>query len=107
MKTTLEMLIDIVEALAQEPPGHFCYEDTYEDEDGNEHFGGVLDVEFHVNYKRQVNGVTVTTGTGGPHIELDTRRKKVIGYWAGEVVQRHYPKSDQVHDFWEEIWECA
>lgn len=68
------------------------------------HNGSVLDVEYTTSASGDLLGVTVCVGTGGPHIELNTRRKSVIGYWAGcDPIYRHYSESDRVLEFWEEM----
>ena len=71
------------------------------------HNGSVLDVTHHVSHNYSGNGshnVTVVVGTGGPHIELDTRQQQVIGYWGNTTVRKHYPHTSEVNEFWEEMY---
>ena len=73
-----------------------------------EHNGGVLSVEHHVSSGGGYD-VTVCVGTGGPHIELDTREEMLIGYWGGEEVRVRYDadKCKEVRSNWEELGQLA
>ena len=117
-ETTHEMLRKIVQQIAQEAAGYFCNEDTYceeagcdgvddETQDGycDKHNGSVLDVEYSISIDGSFIGCTVCVGTGGPHIELDTRHQTIVGSWGGEVIRKHYTESEAVAGFWEEMYE--
>ena len=72
----------------------------------DEHNGSVLDIEYHVDARGGFIGCVVCVGTGGPHIELNTREKAVIGYWSGcEPIRAHYSDAKEVALFWEEMYE--
>ena len=43
-----------------------------------------LDIEYIISSRGEYKHGIVTTGTGGPHIEVDTRTKTVNGYWWSE-----------------------
>ncbi len=103
---TLEHLQNSVNAVVQEPAGYFCYEDEYESDDGDVLFGSVLDIEYIIGSDGGFIGVTVCVGTGGPHLELSTKENQVIGYWSGcEPVRKYYPNSQEVAEFWQEMYE--
>lgn len=91
-ETTEQRLTLIVEELASEPASYFC--DEY-----------VLEVDYIVSMSRYLKGVIVCTGTGGPHLELNTQEREVVGYWGGKRVARYYSESDKVQEFWEEYAE--
>jgi hypothetical protein len=50
-----------------------------------------------------LRGVVVVTGTGGPHIELDTAKGQWIGYWGGDTA--YASASREVIDYWEQTIE--
>ena len=116
---TREELCKILKGLQSEPASYFCYSDSYceevdcngYDEDGDycdEHDGGVLSVEHHISGSGSYNGVTVCLGTGGPHLELDTRYNLLIGYWGSETVKlpMDADKCREVRNFWESLHIC-
>lgn len=81
-------------------------EEVWRDEDGDEvsdpeeyeledspvvsYLDGVLDVEYIIGADGSYRGSVVTVATGGPHIEIDTRRNVVIGYWSSETVTQSF-----------------
>lgn len=108
---TYRHLLKSVTSTATEPPEYFMYEDVYCEMVGcegcDEHFGSVLDVEHRVNSKGDYLGCIVCVGVGGPRIDLDTRAEQIIGYWSGcNPVRKHYPHSEKVAQYWEELFEC-
>lgn len=67
----------------------------------------VLDVTVHGKRKPhhsywEITHVEVVFSTGGPHIELDTGKKAVMGYWGGDVARASV--DDYVVDYFEGIW---
>jgi len=47
-----------------------------------------------------VTGVVVVFGTGGPHIELDTNERAVVGYWGSDRFE--WTVSGAVVDYFEQ-----
>ena len=104
---TRQELYNHLKGLQTEQAGYFCYEDSYceivdcngyndEGDYCEQHNGSILD------------GVTVCVGTGGPHLELDTRYNQLIGYWSGEIVKLDMDKDvcNEVTAFWKELHGC-
>ena len=115
-ETTHEMLTKIVQQIAQEPAGYFCHDGVYceevdcdgVDENGDycdKHDGSVLDVEYHISGNGDFLGCTVCVGTGGPHLELNTRENVIIGHWSNNTVRKHYVDASEVNEFWQEMYE--
>ena len=71
----------------------------------DKHNGSVLDVEYNISSNSGFLGCVICVGTGGPHIELNTRCKQVIGYWGSETVRKYYSEAEEVATFWEEMYE--
>ena len=107
-----ERLHNYVLSEIEEPPEYFMYDNYYEDEDGNEQCGSVLSVEFVTYVDQNLNvryvGAIICTCTGGPHVELDTKRGVVRGISLGaKDVEISYPHCEQVDTYWEEMYRIA
>lgn len=61
-----------------------------------------LDIEYTINSRGQYLGATITTATGGPHIEINTRYDKVVGYWGQDCIERGYDDNIGLYDFMEQ-----
>ena len=89
--TTKEELIQMVNEEARQDPEYFMHEGYYcdsvncDDPDCDEHYGGVLDVERTYSTRGKINGLTILLTTGGPHIEFDPYKRRIIGYWGNET----------------------
>lgn len=47
-----------------------------------------LDIKATVDLSGNISNITIVTGTGGPHVEIDLHRNVVIGYWGEKEVIR-------------------
>ncbi|WP_269929117.1 hypothetical protein [Kocuria massiliensis] len=81
--------------------------DDYEDDvyTATDFLGGSLDIEYTVSGHGEYLGATVTVTVGGPHVEVDTRRDMVIGYWGGERWSASYEDVLGLDDYCSEIFE--
>lgn len=52
-----------------------------EDADIYDYLSGALDVEYTLDSRKQLIGVTVYVGLGGPSVWIDTRRNEVRCHW--------------------------
>ena len=66
----------------------------------------VLDVDYIGSSDGTYKGARLLVAFGGPNIWIDTRAKRVEGYWWGEEETAHYEDELGLHDFWEEMWAC-
>ena len=107
--TTHETLIEMVKEQARQSAEYFMYSDSYcdavdcDNEDCDEHFGSVLDIEVTRNMNGDTIGVVVIVGTGGPHIELDTRKHQIIGHWGNDTAYAlvDYEVCERVQSHWD------
>lgn len=60
--------------------------------------------EYRYTARGEFKGAIVLCCTGGPHVEVDTARDLVTGYWGGDVITRSYEDALDVHGTLEE---CA
>ena len=65
----------------------------------------MLDVDYVVSMDGDVKSVEVTSGTGGPHIMLDTRNSEVVGYQSGLRFTWNVSPlmCEQVVEHWEDV----
>jgi len=61
-----------------------------------------LDIEYTIDGRGQYIGAKITVATGGPHIEINTRYNKVIGYWGITKIERSYDDNIGLYDYMEE-----
>lgn len=66
----------------------------------------VLDIEYIVNSKREYIGARVLVAFGGPNIWVDTRRKRVEGYWWGQYAEASFDDAIGLDEALEELWNC-
>jgi hypothetical protein len=65
-----------------------------------------LDIEYIVNGKREYLGARVLVAFGGPNIWVNTRTKKVEGYWWGEYAKASFDDGISLDDALETLWNC-
>ncbi len=65
-----------------------------------------LDIEYIVNSKREYLGARVLVAFGGPNIWINTRTKKVEGYWWNESASASFDDGIGLDDALEELWSC-
>lgn len=65
-----------------------------------------LDIEYIVNGKREYLGARVLVAFGGPNIWVNTRTKRVEGYWWGESASAGFDDGIGLDDALETLWEC-
>ena len=65
-----------------------------------------LDIEYIVNSKREYLGARVLVAFGGPNIWVNTRTKKVEGYWWNESASASFDDGIGLDDALEELWSC-
>jgi len=74
-------------------------------EEGNDPFDILefaLDIEYTIDSRGNYLGATIVTATGGPHIEINTRYDKVIGYWGSDRMERSYDDNMGLYEYMEE-----
>jgi hypothetical protein len=62
-----------------------------------------LDIEYIISSNGEYKGGVVVTGTGGPHIEIDTVHSRVNGYWWG--TEASYPVDSHATNALDEVLE--
>ncbi len=72
-------------------------------EDGEDILEYALDIEYSIDSRGNYLGAVITTATGGPHIEVNTRYDKVVGYWGTDKIERSYEDNADLHYFCEEF----
>ena len=66
-----------------------------------------LDIEYTVSGRGDYLGSRVCVAFGGPNIYIDTRNRKVQGYWGGDYVERSYSRDALgLDDYLEETFDC-
>jgi hypothetical protein len=65
-----------------------------------------LDIEYIVNSKREYLGARVLVAFGGPNIWINTRTKKVEGYWWNESASASFDDGIDLDSALEELWNC-
>ena len=65
-----------------------------------------LDIEYIVNSKREYLGARVLVAFGGPNIWINTRTKKVEGYWWNELASASFDDGIGLDDALETLWSC-
>jgi len=56
-----------------------------------------LDVEYTVDVSGDIKEITITTATGGPHVEVELFNEVVSVSWGSDSVRRIIQDSDAVH----------
>ncbi len=66
-----------------------------------------LDVKLTVDLLGRVSEIYVVTGTGGPHLEIETHTSRVIGYWGKEEIWRRIDdeKADRLWNYYKQLFE--
>lgn len=64
-----------------------------------------LDVTYTMSARGEYLGATVIVTVGGPHVEVDTRRDMVEGYWGGERWEASYEDVLGLDDYCSELFE--
>ena len=66
-----------------------------------------LDIEHTVSSRGDYLGSRVCVAFGGPNIYIDTRNRKVQGYWGGDYVERSYSRDALgLDDFLGDTFDC-
>ena len=65
-----------------------------------------LDIEYIVNGKREYLGARVLVAFGGPNIWINTRTKKIEGYWWNESASASFDDGIDLDSALEELWNC-
>jgi hypothetical protein len=65
-----------------------------------------LDIEYIVNSKREYLGARVLVAFGGPNIWINTKTKKVEGYWWNESASASFDDGIGLDDALQELWSC-
>lgn len=66
-----------------------------------------LDMEYTVSSRGDYLGSRVCVTFGGPNIYIDTRNRKVQGYWGGDYVERSYSRDALgLDDYLEDTFDC-
>ena len=96
MKSTKEMLREHVKGLAGEPVEYWT-----EEVDNN-----CLELLLIKGSDNSLDGVIIVAGTGGPHLELNTRDGIIYGYWGGdtEVWSIGMSKAREITEYYAEIY---
>ena len=73
-----------------------------------EYFSDCLDIEYIIGSDGSYRGCNITITTGGPHIEVQTRRAKVCLWWGGEEASWHISRdtADAIDGIFEEYYQC-
>lgn len=108
------------DGLDPEEEGYRWDEDAnaYLDEDGDEIqtrtksasdlMGDALDIEYTVSgHDRAYLGASICMTFGGPGVYIDTRRRVVVGVWAGDRFEASYRDNMGLDDFCAEMWEAG
>lgn len=68
-----------------------------------------LDIEYTITSRGEYKSGTVCTGTGGPHIEVDTGAGCVKGYWGNETATAHVDSDaiNRLDEALEELYDCT
>lgn len=61
-----------------------------------------LDFSFTIGRQRDLKGVEILVGFGGPNIYIDTNDGRISSYWGNETVSCYLP--DDVCSFIDEYW---
>lgn len=105
-------LMNRVKPIVEKPAEYFMNDDYYCESVGCEkdycedHNGSVLSATHHISDTGIYEGCTVVVGTGGPHLQLDTRSRQVEGFWSGERWSDTYDilESEKVDEYWKEMF---
>lgn len=62
--------------------------------DGLEYLSDALDIEYIVNSDKEVLGARILVAFGGPNIWIDTRNRRVEGYWWGDSCIKSYSRDE-------------
>ena len=107
-KETKTMLQDHVKQIANTISNGFGEELNSDNEEMSafDYLQDALDIEYIVNSKREYLGARVLVAFGGPNIWVNTRTKRVEGYWWGESASAGFDDGIGLDDALETLWEC-
>ncbi len=77
-------------------------EDIEEGTDSWDILERALDIEYTIDGQGRYKGATICVATGGPHIEINTRYDKVIGYWGTDKIERSYDDNCGLYEMMQE-----
>lgn len=101
-------LQDHVQQIATTITNGFGDELSYDGEEMSafDYLQDALDIEYIVNSKREYLGARVLVAFGGPNIWINTRTKKVEGYWWSESASASFDDGIGLDDALETLWNC-
>ena len=101
-------LLDHVQQIANTITNGFGDELNCDDQEMSafDYLEDALDIEYIVNSKREYLGARVLVAFGGPNIWINTRTKKVEGYWWNESASASFDDGIGLDDALEELWSC-
>jgi len=101
-------LLDHVQQIANTITNGFGDELNYDGEEISafDYLQDALDIEYIVNSKREYLGARVLVAFGGPNIWINTRTKKVEGYWWNESASASFDDGIGLDDALETLWSC-
>jgi hypothetical protein len=101
-------LLDHVQHIANTITNGFGDELNCDDQEMSafDYLQDALDIEYIVNSKREYLGARVLVAFGGPNIWINTRTKKVEGYWWNESASASFDDGIGLDDALQELWNC-
>ena len=111
LKSHVKMIADQIENGITVDTDDMGYYDTpYNEGDmltAFDYLQDALDIEYIVDQKGNYKGARVLVAFGGPNIWIDTRSKRVEGYWAGDSwIEAYNTDAMGLDDALEELFNC-
>ena len=105
-KQLISEVDDIIEAIES---GKYEFEaGDYDEPSAADYLKNVLEINYIIGSDKSYKGAILLVAFGGPNIWINTREKKVEGYWGGdEYVKKYFEDTLGIDDEMEEIYNCS
>jgi len=118
MTTTAKVLQDHVDQIAATLTSGMTYEDAEMDHEehgadptdlisGYDYLSDLLDIEYTISSNGEYLGARILVAFGGPNIWINTRTRKVEGYWWGDEATATYTDEMDLHGTCAELYEMG
>jgi len=71
-----------------------------------DYLSDVLEIQYLVDSNKEYLSARILVSFGGPNIWIDTRSKKVEGYWWGDYEEAGFTDEIGLNDACEDIFSC-
>ena len=116
MKNEQQALQDLVDHIAETICNGMTFEDAGMDHEENgaestdlisgfDYLSDLLDIEYTISSNGEYLGARILVAFGGPNIWINTRTRKVEGYWWGDEATATYTDEMELHSICEELWD--